>query len=177
MNAQDKLNKTESTERTKDNDNQATEETSSFCTFWVGEALHGVRIQDVLEINKETQITPIFHVPEEILGYVNLRGQVYLILDLGLILGQKKKKEISPENRLVIFKSEVGESFGVLVDRIDDILEVPMDRFESAQGFTPAGQNEETRFLLQGVCKLEEKLLVVLNSRSIFRYMEQKNAA
>ncbi|MFC1746472.1 chemotaxis protein CheW [Candidatus Riflebacteria bacterium] len=152
------------------------EDTLEFCTFWVGGYLYGVEILDVREINTETKLTRIFHAPDEVMGYVNLRGQIFLILDLGLLMGYEKKTEILSSNRLVIFKPEVGESFGVLVDRIDDILDVPVSQFEltNPSSGTGNGLKHSDVGIIKGVCKLGGKLLVVLDSRKIYASVESK---
>ena len=62
-----------------------------FCTFWISGRHLGVDVLDVKEINSEINLTPIFHAPKEVIGYVNIRGQIYLILDLRLILGFESK--------------------------------------------------------------------------------------
>lgn len=87
-------------------------------------------ILDVKEVNSEVDYTPIFHAPEEVRGYVNIRGQLYLLLDLRLILGYAGKK-VDEESRMVLFKSEVGEPFGILVDKIGDTIIVEEDRIEN----------------------------------------------
>ena len=58
-----------------------------FCTFRLSDRLYGVNINDVKEINTEISYTPIFHATEEIKGYINIRGQIYLLLDLRKIFG------------------------------------------------------------------------------------------
>ena len=62
-----------------------TDDTSSmlrYCTFRLSGRLYGVDIEDVKEINTEVNFTPIFHASREIKGYINIRGQIYLLLDL-----------------------------------------------------------------------------------------------
>ncbi len=79
-----------------------------FCTFWLSGRLFGVQILDVKEIHPEVAITPIFHAPRTVKGYVNIRGQVYLILDLRPMLGFESC-EVDRKSCLVIFKTTVGE--------------------------------------------------------------------
>ena len=88
-----------------------------FCTLWVSGKLFGFDILDVKEVNLETDFTPISHSPAEVKGYVNVRGQIYLILDLRVLLGLDPA-EIQRESRLVLFKPSIGESIGVLVDKV-----------------------------------------------------------
>ena len=142
-----------------------------FCTFRIGERLFGVDILDVREINPDVTFTPIFHAPKAVKGYVNIRGQIHLILDLRLMLGHSAA-EIGEMSRLVLFKPNVGDSFGILVDRIGDVLEADEslieDRRKEEKG-VPDGIERRSLALGAGVCKLEQGLLVILNSRALLK--------
>ena len=105
-------------------------EKRQFCTFWISGRHFGVDILDVKEINSEVGFTPIFHAPKEVKGYVNIRGEIYLILDLGLILGFQST-EVDEPSRTVLFDSGAGEAFGVLVDSISDIVTVDVEQIEN----------------------------------------------
>ncbi|MDM8550979.1 chemotaxis protein CheW [Desulfobacterales bacterium HSG2] len=147
-----------------------------FCTFRISGRLFGVNILDVKEINPEVDFTPIFHAPKKVKGYVNIRGQIYLILDLRLLLGFESKA-VDDASRLVLFKPEVGDPFGILVDRIGDVVEVDETQIEDRQAEGQEGsEGDEQRSpeLWDGVCKLGDELLVVLNSRSLLRNIDNK---
>lgn len=140
-----------------------------FCTFRINGRLYGVNILDVKEINREINITPIFHAPKEAKGYVNIRGKLYLLLDLRLILGFESK-EVDKSSRIVLFKPAVGESFGVLVDSIDDIVSVEEKKIENRRKRdqeVPDGAERRSGDIGKGVCRLEDELLVILNSHNL----------
>lgn len=148
-------------------------QTRQFCTFWLSGRLFGVQILDVKEIHPEVAITPIFHAPREVKGYVNIRGQVYLILDLRPMLGFESK-EIDRKSCLVIFKTNVGESFGVLVDQIGDVVEISSDQIESGGGDGGVQDKMGSAGMVQSVCKLPQSLLVVLDARKFLGSLEIK---
>lgn len=137
-----------------------------FVTFYISGRLFGVDINYVKEINTENQFTPIFHAPREIKGYVNIRGQIYMILDLRLLLGFSKS-EFLESSRIILFKPSVGESFGVLIDKIGDVVEVKeTDIEESLQKLSDNISSDlgaKLEHITEGVCKLKNNLLVILN--------------
>lgn len=146
-----------------------------FCTFWISGRLYGVDILDIKEISTEVVITPIFHAPEEVRGYVNIRGQIYLVVDLPLFLGHKSA-EITNENRIVIFKDNVGELFGVLVDRIGDVVEVNEQNIEEVQRWRENSENDlnsKVDRVTKGVSKLKGNILVILNSKAFLPEIEK----
>ena len=152
------------------------EQKRQFCTFSLEEKLFGVDILDVKEINSTAEFTPIFHAAEEIKGYVNIRGQIHLILDLRLLIGYKSR-EVEETGRLVLFKTDVGENFGVLVDRIGDVVTVDETMIEErSKGDYQSSDLEDTRLadISSGVCKLEGNLLVILDARKFLNEVGKK---
>jgi chemotaxis signal transduction protein len=140
-----------------------------FCSFRISARRFGADVLDVKEINPEVDFTPIFHAPKEVKGYVNIRGQIYLLLDLRLILGFESKR-IDEFSRVILFKPEIGDSFGVLVDSIDDIETVDEDQIENRRKEDrelPDGVERRVFNVGSGVCKLEDELLIIINSREL----------
>ena len=140
-----------------------------FCSFRLAGRLYGVDILDVKEINPETVFTPIFHAPEEVRGYVNIRGQINLVLDLRRLLGFDPRP-IDQDSRIVLFKPHVGENYGVLVDQVGDVVSVSQDRIEDrradSQGVPEGRERRNELRAARGVCKLEKELLVILDARA-----------
>ncbi|MBF0542912.1 MAG: chemotaxis protein CheW [Candidatus Riflebacteria bacterium] len=132
------------------------------CSFRIADRLFGFDIRLVKEIITEFQITPVFHAPEPVKGFMNLRGQIHLILDLRMVLGFERKLGFQPKF-IIIFKPSVSEPFGVLVEKIEDIVEIS-DEMVERSSFT---RSPDDRIL--GVCKLSSGLLILLNPLSILK--------
>jgi purine-binding chemotaxis protein CheW len=150
-----------------------------YCTFWLAGRLYGVDILDVKEVNPEAAFTEAPHAPKEVCGFVNIRGQIHLILDLRRILGLKEKP-VDEKSRLVLFKPVVGESFGVLVDSISDVVEVEESLIETGglvDVETPGGPSGEDKPEQAGpisaVCRLKNMLLLIINARSLLKVVEK----
>jgi purine-binding chemotaxis protein CheW len=145
-----------------------------FCTFRLSDRLFGIDILDVKEVTAETTFTRVAHAPEEVLGLVNIRGHIYLTLDLHRLLGLPAAL-VTGESRLVLFKPAVGNAFGVMVDAIADIQAVSasqtesFSRLEHNDAVPRAGRVE----LIDCVCTLDSELLVVLNPRRFLAVIEQ----
>jgi purine-binding chemotaxis protein CheW len=139
------------------------------CTFRLGEALYGVVIAAVKEVNILPPLTPIPHAPNSVCGYVNLRGQILLCLDLKQMLGLGPST-ITAQTRLVVFQASLGEPFGVLVDQIGDIVQVQANQLEPRP--TDSDQADPSQ-LLVGVAKLEDELLLLVNPRKLLPLVEQ----
>jgi len=133
-----------------------------FCTFRVDGRLFGVDLLAVKEVTAETTYTPIAHAPDEVLGLVNIRGHIYLALDLRKLLAMPRAP-MSPASRLVLFKASVGPAFGVVVDQ-------EFSRNSPELSATQIGRLD----LIESLGKLADELLVVLNPRRFLAVVEQQ---
>ena len=144
-----------------------------FCTFRMNGRLFGVDVLDVKEVTAETTFTPVAHTPDEVLGLVNIRGHIFLALDLHRLLGIPGAA-VTGNSRLVLFKPAVGNALGVMVDAIADIQTVDAARTGS---FAPAESEGDPvdvgrAGLVDCVCQLDGELLVVLNPRRFLAVVE-----
>jgi purine-binding chemotaxis protein CheW len=153
----------------------ATNSTLQMCTFRMANRLFGVNILDVKEVNENTNVTPIYHAPPDICGYINIRGQILLVVNLRETFGfdQGHKASAGSGGKVVVFKHSVDEPFGILVDEVCDVVSVEQNRIvDRRAGETNASDAiKEVRRakdgIVMGVCPLERELLLVLNARHI----------
>jgi len=139
-----------------------------FCTFRLGRHLCGVDIRGVKEVNTHTAFTRVPHAPSAVCGYVNLRGQIYLAVDLRNLLGLDSAP-VTPDSRLIIFKPALGEAFGGLVDRVGDIVTLGPDAIEDTRTDVRSGPDPADRLgragrFVAGVGKLDGELVVLMRA-------------
>ena len=146
---------------------------SLFCTFEAAGRLFGVPIEDIKEVTAEVHCTGIPHSPECVRGYVNIRGQIILALDLKRLLRLPSDSE-QEAKRLVIFKQGVGPAFGLLVDEIGEIESVSHSDLIASQSAQVGLLGSGPSGLVDRVCRLENQLLVVLNPRKFLPIIEDE---
>ena len=140
-----------------------------FNTFRIKGRLYAIDIRDVKEVDTGVDFTPIPHAPDQVRGYINVRGQIYLILDLRKLL-RAKDKAADEADRVVLFKPHVGECFGVLVDNMADIVSVDESQIENRRKndqVFPEDAERRGADIAVGICKLENDLLVIIDSRNL----------
>ncbi len=98
--------------------NQQTGQTT-LCMLRLDDQTYGIDMLAIREANQFTQTVRIPGTPPEVLGLVNLRGSLYLLLNIRRILGLPDRKP-GPEDLLIVFRPSQGESFGIVVDSLDD---------------------------------------------------------
>ncbi len=139
--------------------NQAVE----LVTFYVGQALCGMDILRVQEINKLTEITKVPQAPEYVIGILNLRGQIVTVIDLGKKLGLSSI-ELGDESRNIVVSSH-SEYIGLLVDSISDIVKAEREKIEPP----PANIGGVQGKFFEGVFKTEENLIGILNVEEVLK--------
>jgi len=97
--------------------------------------------------------------PAVIEGLINLRGQIVTAVDMRRRLKLRARDSgRTPMNTVV--RSKEGAAVSLLVDEIGDVVEVDPETFEPV----PDNVDSAARDLLQGVYKLKDRLLLVLDT-------------
>lgn len=94
-------------------------EMSEVAAFKIKNEEFALDIQDVQEIIKYTQVTPIPEAPQFVDGLINLRGAVVPIVSLPNRLGFEK--EITSKSKILICDLK-GEKVGLFVDDVNEIM-------------------------------------------------------
>jgi purine-binding chemotaxis protein CheW len=134
---------------------------TDFVTFYVGGHYFGISVTDVLELNRNMDITPVPKSSKIVRGVTNLRGQLVAVIDMHERL---KLDTISnhQESFSIILQCD-GYLIAILVDDVGEILSLETDNFESP----PTNFSKAAKELIMGVYKLPEKLLLILNAKQI----------
>jgi purine-binding chemotaxis protein CheW len=130
-------------------------------TFYVGEALCGMDILKVQEINKLMEMTSVPQAPDYVMGILNLRGQIVTIIDLGKKLGLDTT-ELTESSRNIIVNSK-GEYVGLLVSRISDVVDAVWDKVEAP----PANIGGVQGRYFKGVFKTDSRLVGILDVEKV----------
>ena len=132
-------------------------------TFFVGDALCGMDILNVQEINKHMEMTKVPQSPDCVMGILNLRGQIVTIIDLGKRLGLSSI-ELDHNSRNIIVNSE-GEYIGLNVQRISDVVQAEWESVEPP----PANIGGVQGKFFEGVYKTENRLIGILNVEEVLK--------
>jgi purine-binding chemotaxis protein CheW len=130
-------------------------------TFHVDDALMGITIDQIEEINHHLDLTEVPHAPTCVRGVSNLRGEVVTVVDLRVILGLEPAT-VTRRTCNVVVRSR-GERIGILVDRVGDVVSASWANVEPP----PANVAGADGQFFRGVCKLENELLVLLDVEQV----------
>jgi purine-binding chemotaxis protein CheW len=131
--------------------------TRKLSTFRLGDALFGVAVEDVQEVTRFHETTPVPLASGAVSGLMNLRGQVVTVLDLRHRLGYPPARDVTSSVNLVVRGD--GGAVSLLVDAVEGFHDVRdeelVERPETVQG--PA------RDLVLGAYQLDDELLLALD--------------
>ncbi len=139
-------------------------ETSQFVTFYFGKHFFGLPIDEVIEINKALDITPVPLAPGYVSGVINLRGQILTAIDLAARIGldtQEAEHATGSLNNVIMGNRE--EPVSLLVERIGDVMSIPVEKIESVPDMI---HGIDTKYVSR-VCKLDDQLLIILDSTAL----------
>lgn len=131
-------------------------ELRQYCTFYLDKTCFGIDVLVVQEVLNSQTMTPVPRAPHDVVGLINLRGQIVTALDLKRRLGLPGSLSERPMN-IIIRTKDVPVS--LLVDEVGDVLELPVETLER----TPETVAGVTKAFLSGVHKLEVGLLAAID--------------
>jgi purine-binding chemotaxis protein CheW len=135
-----------------------------FVLFHIADGEFGFRLDDVGETVRLPYLAQMPLAPRSLLGLANLRGVVLPVVGLRRLLGFADAP-LDEASRVIVF--DRGAPVGFVVDRIDDLLALPLDRLERDD----AGAGLIDPDLLEGVIKGAEgdSTIKILNPRRLLR--------
>ena len=130
-----------------------------------GEEVFGIDIKYVDNIVRMQRITRVPNVASHIRGVLNLRGEVIPVISLRIKMGLEPD-EITKTTRIIIIKLESGDSIGVLVDEVLEVIMLDSSQIEKV-GYN---SKEAVASFLFGVGKDEERdrLISLLDVNATF---------
>ena len=97
---------------------------TTICMIRLDDQSYGIDMLAIREANQFTQTVRIPGAPPQVLGMVNLRGSLFLLIDVRSLLGLAGRQP-GPDDLLIVFRPSQGEAFGILVDALDDTKVLP----------------------------------------------------
>ncbi len=119
--------------------------------FLVGERVFAADIRVIREILQPRPLTPVPGAPPAVLGVFNLRGELVPAVDSHGLLGERRPED-PPDPKIVVVRAG-GRSFGLPVDRLFDVVAVPLE----AVAPVPGAEDPE-RALVVGMFRRPESI-------------------
>lgn len=132
-----------------------------FVTIRIAGQLFGLPIWAVHDVFVPQRITPVPLSPSEIDGVLNLRGRIVTAINMRLRLGFPPRGE--DEKSIAVGVDYHGESFGLLVDEVGEVLTLDTTRLAAR----PPNLDARWNTMTDGVFSLDTELMAVLDVEAV----------
>lgn len=130
---------------------------NGFVTFRLADQWLGIPVILIQEVIAGERISPIPLSPDEVRGFLNLRGQIVTAIDLRSVLALPARDEDASFMNVVVRDDD--ELYSLLVDEVGDVVQATAADVEAA----PRTLDPVWKQCCTGVIRLERGLLVVLD--------------
>ena len=134
-----------------------TGEALDLVTVRLGSQLIGIPIDRVRDVFQVPAIAPVPLAPAGVAGLANLRGRIVLLVDLAARLGLIAHPPKGA--RMAVGIDWHGETYGLLVDSVGDVLHVPAAQATVA----PATFSEPWARHVRQIVKLDREVMIELD--------------
>lgn len=132
-----------------------------YVAFRVSGENYGLAIDEISEISKIFDTTPVPRTAEFVIGIGNVRGSVIPIIDLATrlrLVSQPRRREA----RVLIVRHDDG-LYGMVVDEVLDVVTIAPEELEEAPGAIAGARGEYIRAL----ARLGDEILIVLELNAV----------
>ncbi len=137
---------------------RAEDRITSWLRFNLARQCFAVEVLKVQEVLRVPHILPVRGTGEATLGVMNLRGQIVPVMDLAIRLGFSPT-EPNEASRVIVLE-ENGETLGLLVASVADVLNLSDSRMERISG-TPSLVAAD---VLRGISRRDGQIVIMLDA-------------
>ena len=129
---------------------------NKYLTFNISEETYGIEITYVTEIVGLQPITEVPELPSFIIGIINLRGEIFPVMDARM---RFKKEKISYNDRTCIIVIQIQKlSIGIVVDRVSEVMDI-----EEAHIVPPPTFGNSNRRFIKRIGKIDQSVVLILD--------------
>ena len=130
---------------------------TEYVTTMIGDQLFGLPISRVQDVFMPERLTRVPLASSDVAGVLNLRGRIVTAIDMRARLGLPKASSGRPP--MAVGVDLRGESYGLLIDSIGEVMKLPDDSRED----NPVNLDPRMAKMSAGVHRLDGQLMVVLD--------------
>jgi len=141
-------------------------ENREFVTMIIDGQMFGIPVLQVQDVLGPQKITRVPLAPKEVAGSLNLRGRIVTAIDVRVRLNLPPRSDSGESMSVVVDHS--GEFYSLIVDQVGEVMSLSASDYEK----TPATLDERWREISDGVYRLKDVLLIVLDVKRLLRLEE-----
>jgi len=139
---------------------------NTYLSFIICGELFAVNVSKVLEVLQKENITKVPNAPDYIKGIINFRGEVVPVFESRAKFNLSERVIEEPYVIIVLDLSSENDEFriGAIVDKVQDVISISDEEIKPI----PAMSKDFNTNFLQGIFKLHEKFIMLLDVEKVF---------
>lgn len=143
--------------------------TRDYLTVIIGDQIFGIPILQVQDVLGEQKVTKVPLAPRAIAGSLNLRGRIVTAIDVRACLGMPPLDKSGMQEMSVVVENN-GELYSLMIDKVGDVMSLSQRDYEKS----PATLDPQWRGVCNGIYRLKDRLLVVLDVPRLLEGLERQ---
>lgn len=127
---------------------------------------YGLPVEDIREVLRMVEITPVPEAPEFLKGFIDMRGDITSVIDLRLRLGFSAAEYGLSTPIIVVNVNE--HNVGFVVDRVSEVVSVEPRAVDAPAADVPLPEE-----MLKGVVHLENRMMLVLDVDTLVTFEDK----
>ncbi|MGQ1785602.1 MULTISPECIES: chemotaxis protein CheW [unclassified Saccharicrinis] len=148
-------------------------EFKTLISFGLGEqtfAFDSLKVRNILPY--EGNVTRVPNTREFILGVINLHGNIVPVTDMRKIMALEEVERTKDTSIIIVSPEDKQESqFGILVDLVKEVFEVPSEKIKPAAFENRMGLIES----FEGTVQEKEEFVHLIDLKHVLSQIESKN--
>lgn len=144
----------------------------SYLIFKLNQYRYGLETSVVQEIFFLPELTPVQEAPQDIVGVLNLRGNILPVMDLSLRFGHRPMSYQITDSVIVI--EWQGFSVGIIVNAVEEVKEIETTQIQAQIAYGRKTITQAHHFVA-GFAKLSTDIITLLNPQHLIEYSEVVN--
>jgi purine-binding chemotaxis protein CheW len=147
-------------------------ETTSYLIFEQNSFLYAVEACRVQEIFFLPELTAIAEAPQDIVGAIDLRGEILPVMDLNLRFGYVWQEYAVTDSAIVIEWQEW--KVGIIVNQVREVKDISQDSITPQLSYGRDDAQASNHFVA-GFARCESDIIMLLNLDRLIRYSPEKS--
>lgn len=143
----------------------------AYLIFTLKSMCYAIMASVVEEIFFLPELTPIPSAPADLVGLINLRGELLPVIDLTIRLGYPEPNYAVSDSVIILRFNHIR--LGIIVTQVSEVKMITTDaiKTELADNFQRSFDQLHPSYYLQGVAQVDEHLVMVLNPETLIQYI------
>lgn len=149
--------------------------TCEIATFYLGDHWLGLPVGSVLEAVELTGAACLANAPKQVYGALIYRDETLPLYNLHAALGMEEPALSDASRQVVVIHGENGSNFGILVDGLGEIMEVPTSDIDDLSNIY-VGVSSVLASIVKTPLRGNSPMLVLLSVASMSKHLQGKEA-